>query len=145
MRKTQAPAVYISLQLALKTYYLSIMSNDNEEASFSLVIPGSPLTPDSDSRALSRARQVLQEQVQNLGFLPIPPDTAVGLEVNFVYPTSVQDLPDAMALNTIARELAIGILYDDNFQVCRKCVMKRVASNDEEVGSTEIRFSLVRV
>ena len=101
---------------------------------FTFVLPGAPLTTNSSQDELTQARNTLQQQTQGQPF-PIPPNMPVGLEVVFLYETR-NDVPAVMDRQTIARELTLGILYDDNSDVCSKSVMGMPAPQGREPGTT---------
>lgn len=107
---------------------------------FTFVLPGPPLTTADNQAQLNGARARLSEQIQGLPF-PIPSDMPVGLEVIFNYPHDAR--PDgAMDRNTVARELTLGVLYEDNSSVCNKSVMGLTAQEGVE-GSTKIRVRVL--
>jgi hypothetical protein len=61
---------------------------------------------------------------------------AVASEVLFKYPLGF-NAPGALEMTTIARELTIGILYEDNDSICDNSVRRAVVDDE---GSTIIKI-----
>ena len=112
---------------------------------FTFVLPGRPLLLASDSKALNRARNQLQELVnaRKAGdYFPIPSNIPIEFDVTFHYPSNI-NAPIILDLTTISREITIGIIYVDNNSIFNKSVGRgAVATTDSDnpEGSTIFRI-----
>ena len=122
----------------------SSTNTDEGGNSFTIVIPGPPLTTNSSSNELTRFRRNLSQQLQQqFGWTrPVPAEVPVSLGVNFFYPQGMANVPGAMDRQDIAREIVMGILYVDNDQVCQKAVSMEYAP-EGDVGSTHIALAVL--
>jgi hypothetical protein len=112
-------------------------SSSIEDGFITFVIPGRPLTTNSTFSELNSARNALTEQTRGLAPFPIPANImAVALQVVFKYPREF-NAPGPLEMTTIARELTIGILYEDNDSIGDKSVRRAVVDDE---GSTIIKI-----
>jgi hypothetical protein len=119
------------------SHSFTMSSGTNSEDGFiTFVIPGRPLTTNATPSELNSARNALTEQIRGIALFPLPADMALALEVVFKYPRGFNG-PGAVEMTTIARELTIGILYEDNFSISSKSARKEVADDE---GSTIVKI-----
>lgn len=115
-------------------------TQEQDNAPFTFVIPGRPLTADSPPAAFAAVRQQLTDQATNRNLpFPIPADMAVELNVVFKYPSGAA-IPHILDMQRIGTEICLGSLYVDNNSVCSKSINRGVAA---DAGSTIIRIDVM--
>lgn len=119
---------------------MTITGNEND-ATFTFVLDGTPLTTMSTSGDLNRVRNELREKVQGLGCFPVPANLAIGVHYTLSYPSGFANTPGISDIPEIAREITIGILFVDNSQICDKKARRAVAETGD--GATRIQIQLL--
>lgn len=109
------------------------------------VLEGQPPLEANQRQTIRLLRAQLQEKANTAGdFFPIPADVCLSMEVVLKYPPTV-NRPNMLSLTHIKREIAIGILYVDNYSIYQMAVEGAVAKPEDEhpEGCTIIKIQVL--